>query len=303
VSISPKLAAVVATSQTQQFRASVTGDIKNLGTTWSVDGISGGNGTVGQITAEGLYTPPASGGSHLVVASSVADSTKSDSASIAVTDRPGVLTYHNNLSRDGTNELEYALKPETVNPSTFGKLFPCALDGAAYAQPLWVTGVDIGGTKRNVVVFGTEHDTVYVFDADTSPCSKIWHVNLLDAAHGGTASAIPVPGARCGTVPGVIQPEIGITGTPVIDPASNTIYVVSTSEGPSGTFHQRLHVLDLATGGEKFGGPVNVAVSVSGTGYDAVGGTISFNPKTQSQRSALALVNDVVYVAWASYGD
>jgi hypothetical protein len=302
VSVTPKVAAVVVTSQTQQFHAAVTGDTKNLGITWSVDGISGGNDTVGQITSEGLYIPPASGGSHLVVASSVADSTKSDSANVAVTDLPGVFTYHNNLSRDGTNEQEFALKPETVNEATFGKLFSCALDGAAYTQPLWIPSVDVGGAKHNVVVVGTEHDTAYLFDADTSPCSQIWHANLLDAAHGGTASEIPVPGAH--VEPELfIQPEIGITGTPVIDPVSHTIYFVTTSEGPIGTFHQRLHALDLTTGTEKFGGPINIAVSVSGTGYDALGGTISFKPKTQLQRSALALVNGVVYVAWASYGD
>ena len=102
----------------------------------------------------------------------------------------------------------------------------------------------------------------------------------------------------------VIQPEIGVTGTPVIDPASNTIYVVSTSEGPSsGTFHQRLHGLDLATGREKAGAPVEVSASTPGTGYDSASGSVSFNPQTQLQRSALALVTGVVYVAWASYGD
>jgi len=302
VSVRPKLAAVVVTSQTQQFRATVTGDAKSLGVTWSVDGVSGGNAAVGQITTEGLYAPPASAGTHLIVASSVADSTKSDSASIAVTDLPGVLTYHNNLSRDGTNTQEYALKAETVHQATFGKLFSCALDGAAYTQPLWVPNINIGGAKHNVVVVGTEHDTAYAFDADASPCSQIWHVDLLDAAHGGTAGETPVPAGDVEPFL-VIQPEIGVTGTPVIDPASNTVYVASTSEGPAGSFHQRLHALDLATGTEKSGGPVDVSASVPGTGYDSSSGSVSFNPQTQLQRSALALVNGVVYVAWASYGD
>jgi len=300
VSVSPKLAAVVVTSQTQQFRATVTGDNKNLGVTWSVDGVSGGNAAVGQITAAGLYTAPASAGSHTVLASSVADSTKSDSASIAVTDLSGVFTYHNNLARDGTNVQEYALTPQTVNPVTFGKLFSCALDGVARAQPLWMPNLQIGGAKHNVVLVATEHDSAYAFDADASPCSQIWQVNLLDAAHGGIAGETPVPSAAV-NVSGTS--EWGVTGTPVIDPASATLYVASTSEDPTGNFHQRLHALDLTSGSEKFGGPIDVLASVSGTGYDSVGGTVSFNPKRQLQRSALALASGVVYVAWASYGD
>ena len=302
VTVSPKLAAVVVNSQNQQFKGEVTGDTKNLGVTWSVDGITGGNAAVGQITTSGLYTPPPTAGSHTVQASSVADSTKIDSANIGVSDLPGVFTYHNNLSRDGTNVQEYALTPETVNQATFGKLFSCNLDGVAYIQPLWVANVDLAGVEHNIVVVATEHNTVYVFDADLKPCLQIWHANLLDAAHGGTPGETPVPAAHVEPFP-VIQPEIGITGTPVIDPASRTLYVVTTSEGPIGTFHQRLHALDLLTGAGKFGGPVTVLASVSGTGYDSVNGSISFNPENQLQRSALALVNGVVYVAWASYGD
>src|SRR5262249_518561 len=88
-----------------------------------------------------------------------------------------------------------------------------------------------------------------------------------------------------------------------IDPASNTVFVASTSEGPTGTFHQRLHGLDLFSGREKFAGPVTVSASVPGTGYDSVNGRVSFDAKTHLQRSALALLNAVVSIAWASYGD
>lgn len=302
VTLSPKLAAVVINSQNQQFKASVTGDPKSQGVTWSVDGISGGNAAVGQITAAGLYTPPPTAGSHTVLASSVADTTKTDSAIIGVSDLSGVFTYHNNVLRDGTNVQEYALSPQNLSQATFGKLFSCKLDGVAYTQPLWMANVDVAGVKHNIVVVATEHDTAYVFDADLKPCSQIWHANLLDADHGGTPGETPVPAADVEPFL-VIQPEIGITGTPVIDPASKTIYVVTTSEGPVGTFRQRLHALDLTRGTEKFGGPVTVLPSVPGTGYDSVNGSVSFNPQTQLQRSALALVNGVVYVAWASYGD
>src|SRR5262249_59703945 len=103
---------------------------------------------------------------HTVLASSVADSTKGDSGSIAVSDLPGVFTYHNNLSRDGTNIQEYALTPQTVKQATFGKVFSCPLDGAAYAQPLWVANLNIGGAQPNAVFVVTEHDTAYAFDPE-----------------------------------------------------------------------------------------------------------------------------------------
>jgi hypothetical protein len=216
---------------------------------------------------------------------------------------PGVYTYHNNLARDGTNTRENILTPANVNTTTFEKLFSCPIDGAAYTQPLWVPSLGIGGGMRNVIYVATQHDSLYAFDADTNPCTKLWQADLLDSSHGGTVGETSVPTADVGNGFMDIQPEIGVTGTPVIDPASKTLYVVSKSEGPTGTFHQRLHALDLATGDEKLGGPVNIAASVSGMGYDNSGGSISFNPETEHQRSALTLVNGVVYIAWASHED
>ena len=87
-----------------------------------------------------------------------------------MTNLAGVLTYHNDLSRDGANTQEYALTTATVGTATFGKLFSCTTDGAIFAQPLWVPGVTIGGVRHNVVIVATQHDSVYAFDADTSPC-------------------------------------------------------------------------------------------------------------------------------------
>src|SRR3979490_1978374 len=124
VNISPVRAAVVAVTQTVQFKATVTGDPTNS-VTWSVDGAAGGNSAVGTISSSGFYTPPASGGAHRVQAASTVDTTKSASATIAVTDLTGVVTYHNNVARDGTNTQEYALTPSSVKTATFGKLFSC----------------------------------------------------------------------------------------------------------------------------------------------------------------------------------
>src|ERR1700675_3751357 len=121
VNISPVRAAVVAVTQTAQFKATVTGDPQNS-VTWSVDGVAGGNAAVGTISTGGVYTPPAGAGAHTVQATSTVDTTKSASATVAVTDLAGVVTYHNNLTRDGTNTKEYALTTSSVKTATFGKL-------------------------------------------------------------------------------------------------------------------------------------------------------------------------------------
>jgi hypothetical protein len=302
VNISPGRAAVVAVTQTAKFNATVTGDPTNS-VTWSVDGVAGGNATVGTISSGGLYTPPVGAGAHRVQATSTLDTTRSASATIAVTDLTGVVTYHNNLARDGTNTKEYALTTSSVSTTSFGKLFSCPVDGAAYTQPLWVPGLNIGGQARNAIFVATQHDSIYAFDADVSPCSQLWHVDLLDAAHGGTSGETPVPTGDVGSGFQDILPEIGVTGTPVIDLASGTLYVVSKSEGPAGSFHQRLHAMDLITGDEKFAGPVSIAASVLGTGDGSVGGVLTFDLRNQGQRGALTLVNGIVYIVWASHED
>src|SRR3974377_915608 len=114
VTVSPPRAAVVITSQTQQFTASVGA------VTWSVDNVVGGNSTVGTISATGLYTPPAKAGPHTITATSGGTS---GSATIYVNDLKGILTYHNDNSRDGINTREVALSSSTVTTATFGKLF------------------------------------------------------------------------------------------------------------------------------------------------------------------------------------
>jgi hypothetical protein len=283
VTISP-VRAGLTTGQTQTFAATVTGSTTTT-VTWEVDTIPGGNTSVGTVSAAGVYKPPSTPGTHTVGARSVADSTVSASASVAITDLGGVYTYHNNLSRDGVNAKEYALNTTNVKSATFGKRFSCAIDAAAYAQPLWVANVAIGGGTHNVLLAATQHDTVYAFDADASPCHTYWSKSLL--ASGETW----VTSGDVGTTD--ITPDIGIVGTPVIDAATKTIYVVSKSKN-GGSFHQRLHALSLIDGSEKFSGPKEIAFTSGG---------ITFDPLRQNERCGLALVNGVVYIAYASHGD
>lgn len=315
VSLSPKRSAIAAGVQAQQFSATVTGDTSNFSVNWSVDGIVGGSPTVGNITRDGKYTAlPAAAGTHNVTATSIVNPTKSASATVAVSDLPGVFTYHNNLNRDGTNTQEYALGSSTVRSTTFGKLFSCPVDGAVYAQPLWVPGVSIGGVLHNVIYVATQHDTVFAFDADANPCVTLWQANLLDTLHGGASGEVPVVWTDVGYCTGEIYPEVGVTGTPVIDPNHGTIYLVSASEIsgpqsghcplPAGSYYHRLHAMDLTTGAEKFGAPVTIAASVAGTGDGSSGGFVSFSSQLAHQRSGIALSGDgTVYVAFASHED
>jgi hypothetical protein len=304
VTVSPKRAAVTVTNQTQQFTSSVTNP------TWSVDGIPGGNSTHGTISTTGVYTPPATAGTHTITATS---GTSTGSAIIAVTDLSAVLTYHNDPARDGTNAREFALAPSTVTTATFGKLFSCSVDGAVYAQPLWIRGLSIGGGIHNVIFVATQHDSAYAFDADAKPCVTYWRVNLLDTLHGGTGNEKPVTWNDVGNCFGDIYPEVGVTGTPVIDSLTKTIYLVGASEAnpvstgscsdSSATFYHRLHALDLATGNEKFSAPVTIAASVPGTGDGSSGGMVSFNSQLHHQRSGLAEVGGKIFVVLAAHED
>lgn len=308
VNVSPKRAAVT-TGETQKFAASVTGS-SNTSVTWEVDGVAGGNASVGTISAAGVFAPPATAGSHTVLARSAADSTRTATSTIAVTDLAGVFTYHNDLGRTGANTKEFALTTGNVKSGAFGKLFSCAVDGAIYAQPLWVANLTINGAKHNVVFVATQHDSVYAFDADLNPCSTLWHANLLDTPHGGSAGETVVPSSGASAVVGNgfgdITPEVGIIGTPVIDPGTDTLYVVSKSVILTSAplqFFQRLHALDMTSGAEKFSGPVTIAASVPGTGDGSSAGVLTFNAGTQNQRSGLALSGGAVYIAWAAHED
>jgi hypothetical protein len=279
-------------SQSLNFTANVTNDAGSQGVTWSVTG-GGIFSTQGGTTA--TFVAPATAGVVTVTATSKADATKSASATIGVTDLAGVTTYHNDLSRDGVNTKEYALTTTNVTGSTFGKLFSCTADGAIYAQPLWLPNVTIGGGTHNVIVAATMRDSVYVFDADASPCVTYWHMQLIPT--GETYGAFSDVGSSD------IFPDIGILGTPVIDPSTKTIYLVTKTKAGN-AYHQRLHALSLTTGAEATNSPVEISSSAITYPGNCDGGTaLTFNAQTENQRPGLALVNNVVYVSWASHGD
>lgn len=210
-----------------------------------------------------------------------------------------VLTYHADNARTGQNVRERILTLQNVNSTAFGKLFAHPVDGQIYAQPLELQNVQIPGVgKHNVVYVATEHDSVYAFDADNNTganANPLWQVSFIDPANGIT----PIPEADIGV--NFIYPEVGITSTPVIDATTGTLYVVAATK-ENGAYFQRLHALDVATGIEKFAGPVEIDATVAGTGWGSVNGQISFDPLREHQRAALLLSRGVVYIAWSSHG-
>ncbi len=314
---------------------SVTGTTSdNSNVVWSASAGSGttcsgsGCGTFSSSnTASGTavtYTPPSTAGAYVLTAAAASNTTVTTSAGVGVTDLAGMLTYHNDNNRDGANTQEYALTPSNVATGTFGKLFSCTVDSPVYTQPLWVPNVTVGGKARNVVIVATTNDSLYAFDADGPGCTQLWKANLIDSSHGATASEVPVPSGpptcvQGSTLPaycvggggGDIEPTTGVIGTPVIDPSSHTIYVVSKSVVESGpTFNQRLHAISMTDGSEVLGNPVTIAGGtgsgqISFTGSGDGGTSVVFNPQTSNQRCALALdsVNHIVYVSWAGHED
>jgi hypothetical protein len=295
VAVTPAYASVTFT-QTQQFNATVS-NTSNTSVTWKVDGIAGGDATVGTVDGAGLYTPPAHVGSHTVTATSVADTSKSDSAALDITNYAGTYTYHNDNLRTGQNLGETVLTTANVNSSSFGKLFSYPVDGYVYAQPLYVANLAIPGQGfHNVVYVATQHDSVYAFDADNRAPTTLWKVSFLSS---GVTS---VPSADTGTSD--IVPEVGITSTPVIDPATGTLYVVAKTKETGPAYVLRLHALDITTGAEKFGGPVVISDAVAGNGDGNDGaGHVPFNSLRQTSRTALLLDHGIVYIASASHGD
>jgi len=287
----------VIITQTQQFTATVS-NATDMSVTWSVNGIAGGDSNVGTISDGGLYTAPAkvpATAKFNVTATSKADTTKSIDAAMTVIPYSGILTYHNNNLRDGQNLNEKILSPSNVNSTQFGKLFADDVDGRLYAQPLYVSHVAIPGQGfHNVIYVVTEHDSVIALDADTQ-AAPLWTVSFLDA----TAGITPIPSTDLDTP---VKPEVGITGTPVVDGSNGTIYVVAGTK-ENGAHVHRLHALDITTGAEKFGGPIVIQGTVPGTGEGSVSGQIAFQSQIQLQRSALLLSKGVVYIAWASHND
>ena len=242
-----------------------------------------------------------------------------------------VLTFHNDISGSGLNANETQLTPANVQVGSFGKLFTTALDGQIYAQPLVDTGVTItngvnttsGAAGVHDVAFAaTEHDSLYAIDASPGDSGTVlWQRSFTDTTPGYSGSTPgsninnPLVATAIATVLSSdvgstdISPEIGITGTPVIDPHTGILYlVVATKETISGAIHyvQRLHAVNVSDGTDEVapyligdttnGNTNNTRIYVYGTGdgsvtdlYNGTGeSVVQFNALTESERGAPA---------------
>ncbi len=285
VSVTPSAEDVTAGS-TAQLTATATytdGSTEDVTATatWSA-----ANTSVASVTSDGLVTGLASGSTKISAALSGDYGT--DALTVLTSSAAGVsvTTWHYDAGRSGLNPNEKSLTPANVKPDSFGKIFTYLMDGYAYAEPTLVSGLPLAGAVHNVLFAATEHDSVYAFDADKyGTGAPLWHTSLL----------------RSGETPitdGPIKPFQGITSTPAIDLSSNTMYVVSAQTGSSGSTF-RLNALDIATGAQKFGGPVTLHATVPGTNSDSVDGKVSLTTSC-IQRAALLVANGNVYIGFGS---
>ncbi len=267
---------------------------------WQKNGVAITGATAASYTTP-VTTTADSGELFRVFVSNSAGNVTSNSATLTV--NPGtsnstvdVITYHYDNGRDGQNLNETALTPANVNSTQFGKKGEFSVDGHVDAQPLYLSQVTIGGQKKNVLYVATEHGSVYAFDADSingTTSTFLWKTSTLGS--GETTS----DNRGCGQV----SPEIGITATPVIDRSRNAIYVVAMSKNSGGTYFQRIHALDLTTGQELFGGPMNITATYPGTGDNSSGGNVVFDPKQYKERPGLLQINGTIYTTWSSHCD
>ena len=168
------------------------------------------------------------------------------------------------------------------------------MDGKVDAQPRYVYNLPACSHCRRSLFVVTEHGSAYAFDADAG--SQSWKVSTL--ASGETTS----DNHGCSQ----ITPEIGITATPVIDRQrgpNGAMYLVAMSKDSSGKYHQRLHALDLATGAELFGGPVDIQAKYPGTGDGSQNGYVIFDPRQFAERAGLLELSGNIYLAFTSHCD
>jgi hypothetical protein len=202
-----------------------------------------------------------------------------------------VTTYHYDNARDGLNANETTLTLSNVKVSSFGKIALFPTDGKVDGEPLYLSQLAINGVAHNVLYAVTEHDSVYAFDADSG--TVLWQKSML-----GT-NETPSDDHGCSQ----INPEIGITNTPVIDRALGAIFFVAMSKDASGNYHQRLHALNITSGAEIEGGPTEITASYPGTGKFSQNGQQVFDPGQYAERVGLLLMNGNLFLGWTSHCD
>src|SRR5271167_2724018 len=254
--------------------------------------VSLGIAGIGAMRASSLHPSSARGSSTTEIQSDGQDRSVGQQGFIGYAG--DVVTYHYSPTRQGQNTQESTLTLSNVNSTSFGKVGFFPVDGKVDAQPLYLYRLPLGAHAQNTLFVVTEHGSAYAFDADGG--TQSWKVSTL--APGETTSG----DHGCSQ----ITPEIGITATPVIDHQKGphgAMYLVAMSRDSSGNYHQRLHALDLITGAELFGGPVEITATYPGTGDGSQNGMVIFAPGQFAERAGLLELGGVIYIAFTSHCD
>ena len=210
-----------------------------------------------------------------------------------------VLTQHNDNNRSGWNDHEEALTTTNVNAQQFGLLFTLSVDDHVYAQPLVVGHVLVGSAYHNIVIVATVNNTVYAFDGDNG--TLYWQKNFTPAGM-RPPQVFDMTGACNGNYNN-FGLNMGIVGTPVIDPVTARMYFVARGTDGSGTFVQHLHAISVIDGSDVSGSPMQITASYNGNGDGSVNGVLTFDSQKQNQRQGLSLINGTVYVSFSSHCD
>ncbi|MEO8749932.1 MAG: ricin-type beta-trefoil lectin domain protein [Allobranchiibius sp.] len=195
---------------------------------------------------------------------------------LAPSGRADETTVSVDTLRTGWDPSEAGLSPANASSPYFGKLFSTQLNGQIYAQPILANGV---------LLVVTENNWIYGLDPVTGAIR--WQRNV--------GPAWPASAIGCTD----LVPNLGVTSTPVVDPATGTEYFTAkvndgaTADSP----HWYMHAIDISTGTERGGFPRVLA----GTPTNSPGNP--FTPKTAMQRAGLLLLDGVVYAAFASHCD
>ncbi len=229
----------------------------------------------GTIDNTGAFIAPSTANSCVVTATDTTNSSNTAQATVNV-QIVNYTTWLSDNKRSGANTNEFVLTPSNV--SSLSQTWSAPVDGTIWHQPLYMNAVSINGTPHNVVFVGTSNDSLYAIDGDTG--TQLWKRSFLSS--GATAVA--------GSSVGGSMTQMGIVGTPVIDPNSNTLYVVAfTAENNNTTFVHRLHAVDITTGNDRTS-PAVIQDS-------------QFTDPRHNNRAGLVLANGNVYVSFGGIAD
>jgi hypothetical protein len=269
---------------TEQFTATATYSDGSTGNVTTTAAWAAANTAVATIDSSGLATGVAAGSTSVTATLSGVSGT----ASVSVTQASGagvnIPMFHVDANRSGLNPNETTLTTSNVSSATFGKLFSVLVDGYVYGTPLIMSNLTVNGATHNVLYVATENDSVFAFDSDTG--AQLWMASLLN--QDSLTGEAPIGGP--------IDPYEGVTGTPVIDTSTNTLYVVSVQKGPSpAAAYFRLSALNITTGAIANSAPINAQVPA--TNSDSSGGYQTLETNC-IQRAALQVAYGNVYIGF-----